>query len=61
MVLKFELTEELKLLRGAIREFAEKELKPLAPELDRAKTGTTYEVLRNLFKKAGKLNLTSLA
>ncbi len=61
MVLKFELTEELKLLRDAIREFAEKELKPLAPELDRAKTGTTYEKLRGLFKKAGKLNLTSLA
>jgi len=61
MVLKFELTEELKLLRDAIRDFAVKELKPLASELDRAKTGTTYEVLRGLFRKAAKLNLTSLA
>jgi len=60
-MMKFELTEELKLLRDAIREFAEKELKPVAPELDRAKTGTFYEVLRGLFKKAGKINLTSLA
>ena len=31
MVMKFELTEELKLLRDAIRDFAVKELKPLAP------------------------------
>ncbi|MDH5663845.1 MAG: acyl-CoA dehydrogenase family protein [Candidatus Bathyarchaeota archaeon] len=60
MVLKFELTEELKLLRDAIRDFAIKELKPLAPELDRAETGTTYKVLRDLFKKAGKLDYTSL-
>ncbi|NIU81261.1 hypothetical protein GWN63_03330, partial [Candidatus Bathyarchaeota archaeon] len=61
MVLKFELTEDLKQLRDAIRRFAEKELKPVTLGLDRAKTGTTYEVLRGLFKKAGKLNLTSLA
>jgi len=60
MVLKFELTEELKLLQDAVREFAIKELKPLAPELDKAETGTTYKVLRDLFKKAGKINLTSL-
>lgn len=60
MVLKFELTEELKLLRDAIRDFAIKELKPLAPELDRAETGTFYKVLRDLFKKAGKLDYTSL-
>jgi acyl-CoA dehydrogenase len=60
MVLKFELTEELKLLQDAVREFAIKELKPLAPELDRAETGTTYRVLRDLFRKAGKINLTSL-
>lgn len=60
MVLKFELTEELKLLRDAIHDFAVKELKPLVSELDRAETGTTYKVLRDLFKKAGKLNLTSL-
>ncbi|MGQ9461132.1 MAG: acyl-CoA dehydrogenase family protein [Candidatus Bathyarchaeaceae archaeon] len=60
-MLKFELTEELKLLRDAVREFAVKELKPLAPELDSAKTGTTYKVLRGLFKKAAKINLTSLA
>ena len=60
MALKFELTEELRLLRDAIRDFAVKELKPLAPELDRAETGTFYKVLRDLFKKAGKLNYTSL-
>ena len=61
MVLKFELTEDLSQLRDAIRRFAEKELKPVTLGLDRAKTGTTYEELRNLFKKAGELNLTSLA
>ncbi len=61
MVLKFELTEDLSQLRDAVRRFAEKELKPVTLGLDRAKTGTTYEELRNLFKKAGKLNLTSLA
>jgi len=54
MVLKFELTEELKLLQDAVREFSEKELKPVAAELDRAETGTTYEVLRDLFKRGGK-------
>jgi acyl-CoA dehydrogenase len=59
-MLKFELTEELKMLRDAVREFAEKDLKPLIFKLDRAKTGTTYEILRVLFKKAAKLNLTSL-
>ena len=61
MVLKFELTEELRSLQDAIRDFAAKELKPLASELDRAETGTTYEALRNLFKRSGKINLTSLA
>ena len=60
MTLKFELTEELKLLRDAVRDFAVKELKPLAPKLDKAETGTTYKVLRDLFKKTAKLNYTSL-
>jgi len=60
-MMKFELTGELKLLRDAVHDFAEKELKPVAPELDKAETGTFYEVLRGLFKKAGKLNLTTLA
>jgi len=59
-MLKFELTEELKLLCDAARDFAVKELKPLAPKLDRAETGTFYKVLRDLFKKAAKLNYTSL-
>jgi butyryl-CoA dehydrogenase len=60
-MMKFELTGELKLLRDAVHDFADKELKPVAPELDKAETGTTYKVLRGLFKKAGELNLTSLA
>ena len=43
MVLKFELTEELELLRDAVHDFAAKELKPLASKLDRAETRTTYD------------------
>ncbi|MBI5242565.1 MAG: acyl-CoA dehydrogenase family protein [Elusimicrobia bacterium] len=38
MPLSFELTDEQKLIRDSVRAFAEKEIRPLAHELDRAET-----------------------
>ncbi len=50
------LTEEQKLLRQTVREFAESEVKPLARELDE-----TGHFPRETFKKAAELGLTAVA
>ena len=50
------LTEEQKLLRQTVREFAESEVKPLAKELDE-----TGRFPRETFKKAAELGLTAVA
>jgi len=50
------LTEEQKLLRQTVREFAESEVKPLAKELDE-----TGRFPRETFKKAAELGLTGVA
>jgi butyryl-CoA dehydrogenase len=54
--LNLELTEEQKLLRKMVREFAESEVKPLAKELDE-----TGRFPRETFKKAAELGLTGVA
>jgi alkylation response protein AidB-like acyl-CoA dehydrogenase len=50
--MEYELPEDIKMLRQAIREFAEKELAPIAREIDEAER-VPFEVL----KKAGELGL----
>jgi butyryl-CoA dehydrogenase len=50
------LTEEQKLLRQTVREFAESEVKPLAKEIDE-----TGRFPRETFKKAAELGLTGVA
>ncbi len=51
-----ELTEEQKLLRRTVRDFAEGEVKPLAAEIDE-----TGEFPRTTFRKAAELGLTAVA
>ena len=51
-----ELTEEQKLLRRTVRNFAEGEVKPLAAEIDE-----TGEFPRTTFRKAAELGLTAVA
>jgi butyryl-CoA dehydrogenase len=51
-----ELSEEQKLLRKSVREFADAEVKPLAKELDE-----TGRFPRDTFKKAAELGLTGIA
>ena len=50
--MEYELPEEIKMLRQAVREFAEKEVAPIAPEIDEQER-VPFEVLR----KAGDLGL----
>ncbi len=52
MALNFDLTEEQNLLRQAVREFAEREIAPLAPELDERE-----EFSVELTRKMGELGL----
>src|SRR5919198_1111439 len=52
MTMEYELPEDLKMLRQAIREFAEKEVAPIAREIDEQER-VPFEVL----KKAGELGL----
>ena len=54
--MKFELTEEQKLLQQSVREFAEAEVKPLAKELDQ-----TGRFPRETLRKAGELGLAGIA
>jgi butyryl-CoA dehydrogenase len=53
---KLELNEEQLLLQKSVREFAESEVKPRAPELDE-----TGHFPRDLFAKAAELGLTGVA
>ena len=54
--MKLELNEEQLLLQTSVREFAESEVKPRAPELDE-----TGHFPRDLFAKAAELGLTGVA
>jgi butyryl-CoA dehydrogenase len=54
--LNFELTEEQSLLQRTVREFAQKEVRPLARELDE-----TGHCPREAFRKAAELGLTAVA
>ncbi len=45
--MNFELTDEQKLLRNTVREFALQEVKPVAEELDRTKS-FPYEIVAKL-------------
>ena len=54
--MNLELTEEQKLLRRSVREFAEAEVKPHAKEIDE-----TGRFPRETFKKAAELGLTGIA
>ena len=54
--MKLELNEEQLLLQKSVREFAESEVKPRAPELDE-----TGHFPRDLFAKAAELGLTGVA
>jgi butyryl-CoA dehydrogenase len=54
--MNLDLTEEQKLLRRTVREFAEAEVKPLARELDE-----TGHFPRQTFRKAAELGLTGVA
>jgi alkylation response protein AidB-like acyl-CoA dehydrogenase len=51
----FQLTEQQKLFKKTVREFAEKEIKPLAPKIDKEEY-FPWE----LYKKMGKLGLMSM-
>ena len=51
-MLNFDLTEEQQILRDSIRAFAEKEIKPIAEELD-----TNEEFSLDLFKKMAEIGL----
>src|SRR6187455_942453 len=51
----FELTDEQRLLRDTVRDFAQNEIRPVAEELDRTKS-FPYE----LVKKMGKLGLMGI-
>jgi short-chain 2-methylacyl-CoA dehydrogenase len=51
----FELTDEQRLLRDTVRDFAEREVKPVAEELDRSKS-FPYEIVRKL----GELGLMGI-
>jgi alkylation response protein AidB-like acyl-CoA dehydrogenase len=53
--LDFELTDEQKLLRDTVRDFARQEVAPVAEELDRTKS-FPYEIVENL----GKLGLMGI-
>ena len=50
--MEYELPEDIKMLRQAVREFAEKEVAPIAHEIDEQER-VPFEVLR----KAGELGL----
>ena len=52
MALNFDLTEEQNLLRQAVREFAEREIAPVAEELDEKE-----EFSLELTQKMGELGL----
>src|SRR5246127_2792759 len=54
--MNLELTEEQKLLKKTVREFAETEVRPLAKELDE-----TGRFPRETFRKAAELGLTGIA
>jgi butyryl-CoA dehydrogenase len=54
--LNFALTEEQAILQRTVREFAEKEVKPLAREID-----LTGQFPRETFRKAAELGLTAVA
>jgi butyryl-CoA dehydrogenase len=54
--MNFDLTDDQKLLKKTVREFAESEVKPLARELDE-----TGHFPRETFKKAAELGLTGVA
>ncbi|KAF0120239.1 MAG: AcdA, partial [bacterium] len=43
----FELTEEQKILRKTVRDFAEKEIRPIAAELDE-KQEFSYEIVEKM-------------
>jgi len=53
-MLNFDLTEEQQILRDSIRDFAEKEIKPIAEELDEKE-----EFSLDLVKKLAELGLQS--
>jgi butyryl-CoA dehydrogenase len=53
---RFDLTEEQKLLERTVREFANSEVKPLAKKLDE-----TGQFPRETFRRAAELGLTSIA
>ncbi len=54
--MKLELTENQKMIRDMVREFAEKEIEPVAAELDKKK-----EFPRNIIKKMGQLGLLGIS
>ena len=54
--MRFDLTEEQKLLEQTVREFANAEVKPLAKQLDE-----TGQFPRETFRRAAELGLTGIA
>ena len=58
-MLNFEFSEEHKMIQNTVREFANKEVKPLAEDFDRSPEFLTKEFLK-LFKKMGDLGFYGL-
>ncbi|MCK4265917.1 MAG: acyl-CoA dehydrogenase family protein, partial [Thermoplasmata archaeon] len=51
----FDLTKEHEMLRRSIREFAEKEIKPIAAQIDQE-----CDIPRDLFTRMGEVNLMGM-
>jgi alkylation response protein AidB-like acyl-CoA dehydrogenase len=59
-MIDFSLTEEQLLLRDSARHFGQKEVKPVAVELDKKRDPVEAVIPMDLYKKAGKLGFTKM-